>query len=310
MFDPVEACCPNFRTNEYAEARRDLTTNGASEDDAIKFLEPTWKVTHRVTIVRELRKREERDAREAEEIRQRNEIEVQRVRDAELEEEEARKEEGKKNCQKFFPIPDVPPPAVDQDIITPYTQRKLDKGHYVEIYYFTNEGLEDAKKSAGHAEDETMNPIFDPLTNAMSWVPAAAKRDTKSCKDDEDLSIKQLSVAISRMLVAIEAAGWDPVRIKMLATFWGSLLSHELRYSTDPLKVKAVIAYQASQRRLWHQSITAPKGAWNIGILSEDKMRKIVDEVYDKDRKQKCARWGNPAVFPTVTLPVTALFLF
>ena len=80
MIEPVDAICPDFRSPNYAEARKELTDGGASEEDAAKLLEIVWKASRKVGLARELREREEQAMQAAEEMRQKSEIEAQKAR--------------------------------------------------------------------------------------------------------------------------------------------------------------------------------------------------------------------------------------
>ncbi|KAG2039345.1 hypothetical protein BDR03DRAFT_860122, partial [Suillus americanus] len=77
--------------------------------------------------------------------KQLEEEECERLKQVWAEEEEVtHKEDRKKNKHKFTPILDIGIP--DELAIMPcsYALRKLDKGEYVKIWYFTNDGLDEA----------------------------------------------------------------------------------------------------------------------------------------------------------------------
>ena len=72
----------------------------------------------------------------------REEVEEQeRLRQEEIQQEkdEQHKEEEKKNTIKYVPIPDKDVPTHPPVIAT----RRLEKGEYVPLWYYTNAGLED-----------------------------------------------------------------------------------------------------------------------------------------------------------------------
>ena len=89
------------------------------------------------------------------------------------------------------------------------------------------------------------------------------------------------------MIVAMEEASWPQERVAMLAKFWGNLQVHELRSSRDPLDQKALIVYQAEQRRLWHLAISSPQGAYNLARINEEILRKTREKVYWDERRMK-----------------------
>ncbi|KIJ28669.1 hypothetical protein M422DRAFT_189489 [Sphaerobolus stellatus SS14] len=287
--DPSLRICPDFMSDEFADDRRDLTSAECTEAAAARLLERVWKVNHRNEVARWQQRREEEGIRVAEAMRLQAEQQVESRKAAELDAEEARKEERKKNRTKYLHIdPLRGPPTEALEIIAPYAQCKLDKGSYVEMWYFTNEGIAEATKSVGQTEDESMHPIIDPITNVTAWVPAAAKRAPGSMfKNDEEITMEQISIASPRMLLAMEAAAWPDERVNMMANLWGKLLGHKKRSSANAIDIKSLITYQAEQRRKWHLAIATPRGAWNIGIISEEVLKEVSDEVYQRDREKK-----------------------
>lgn len=112
-----------------------------------------------------------------------------------------------------------------------------------------------------------------------AWVPAVASREARTVADGS-ISWENFCQAVPRILLAMEAAKWPPQRLTMLANLWGKLQVHEFRSSRDPLDQRALIVYQAEQRRAWHQAIDSPGGAWDIGTLCESTLSRVRDAVY------------------------------
>ncbi|KIJ31394.1 hypothetical protein M422DRAFT_266931 [Sphaerobolus stellatus SS14] len=261
--DPSRRVCPDFTSEEFANDRRDLTSAECTNAAAAKLLERVWKVNHRSDVAKWQQHREDESIKVVEAMRLQAEQQAESRKAAETEAEETQ-------------------------ILAPYAQRKLDKGSYVEMWYFTDEGIVEVTKTASQAEDESMHPIIDPITKVTAWVPAAVKRAPGSMfKDDEELTMEQISIASPRMLLAMEAAAWPEERVNMMVNIWGKLLSHKKRSSANALDVKSLIVYQAEQHRKWHLAIATPRGAWNIGIISEEVLKGVSDEVYQKDREKK-----------------------
>jgi hypothetical protein len=206
---------------------------------------------------------------------------------AEVDEAESlRKDELKKNKAKYLPIPDRDVPAVPPVIAANYAVRKMEKGLYVELWYYTNSGLDEAFRNSNTTDDEAMMMIH--LANgSTSWVPAAATRSASAITDDKNLFWEDFCQAAPCMIVAMEEADWPQERVAMLAKFWGNLQVHELRTSRDPLDQKTLLVYQAEQRRLWHLAITSPRGAYNLSRINEEVMKKTREQVYWDHRRIK-----------------------
>ena len=202
------------------------------------------------------------------------------------EQENLAKEERKKNRNKYLPIPDCPMPAVTPIFPSEYAVKKMEKGLYVELWYYTNDGLDDAARSHSSADDEAMvmgrNADGSPL-----WVSAAAARESKKILNDKDISWDDFTQAAPQMLVAMTNANWAMERVIMLGQFWGNLQTHELRRSQDLLDQTTLLVYQAKHRLQWHMAIASPGDAYNLAIIDEARMRAIREEVYWKNRARK-----------------------
>jgi hypothetical protein len=190
----------------------------------------------------------------------------------------------KKNKTKYIPIPDRPMPTTTPIFASNYAAKKMDKGQYVELWYYTNDGLDEALRAHTTVDDDAMVIARRP-DGSTTWVPAAVARDSKKVLDDKDLKWEDFCQAVPRTILAMEEADWPAERVAMLASFWGKLQVHEMRSSRDPLDQKALLLYQSRQRRLWHLAIPTPRGAYNISILDESVLRQTKDEVYWEDRR-------------------------
>jgi len=263
--DPNTLVCPNYTSPDFVTARLDFTTATFSDAQAAELLARVWKRTnnaHKVTWKQDIDKAARKAA---EDLRCRAEEEAHRRAKAEDDRLEAESEAMKKNCSKFMFIPLRPPPLVSSVIPSTYTSRKLQRGEYVELHYFTNIGLAESRVAASHADDEAMLPLSDLTTGSMNWIPACMKRSTTSFVPDKELSWDHFSIAVPRILQAMANAKWTDQHTTMLAAFWSGLMNHPYWFSTDPetvdIDLQALLVYQAEQRIAWHQAINTPEGA-------------------------------------------------
>jgi hypothetical protein len=278
--------CPDFAAPAYDEARALFVNNNVTDEQAAALLTQFWQADnnlHRQQWVDQ--NVQDLADNDAEIARQRLEAQENDLLFA-REQENLAKEEMKKNRNKYIQIPDRPMPAVTPIFPSEYAVKKLEKGLYVELWYYTNDGLDDAARSHSAAGDEAMS-LLHGADGSITWVSAATVRESKKILDDKDISWDNFTQAVPRMLVAMTNAGWTMERVVMLGQFWGNIQTHELRRSQDPLDQSTLLAYQAKYRLQWHMAITAPGGAFNLAIIDEGRMRAIRDEVYWKDRLQK-----------------------
>ena len=190
-------------------------------------------------------------------------------------------------------------PTITPVIASNYTNKKMEKGQYVELWYYTNDGLDEAMKTNTTLDDDAMIISKGP-DGSTSWVPATTARDSKRVLDDKDIPWEDFCQAIPRMIIAMEETNWPLERVHRLASFWGNLQVHELRSFCDPLDQKTLLLYQARQCRLWHLAIPTPKSAYNIATIDETVMHKTKEEVYWQDRAARdnkrdfCVRTQSP----------------
>ncbi|KAG1813663.1 uncharacterized protein BJ212DRAFT_1588639 [Suillus subaureus] len=144
------------------------------------------------------------------------------------EEEETRKEECKKNKFKYIPIlwnSGIP----NNQSVTPclYALRKLDKGEYLELWYFMNDGLDEASNSKTTDDDAMI--LLTLADGSNTWVSAASTCNTCLVIKDEDLSFEEFCQACPRFLEALEDTNWPQDWMRMMALFWRNLQVHKYR---------------------------------------------------------------------------------
>ncbi|KAF8810311.1 hypothetical protein BYT27DRAFT_7045932, partial [Phlegmacium glaucopus] len=200
--DPSFLECPDFASPVYAAARAPLINLTTTEDQAIQFLKDIWTAGNQADRVKWRQQIDDDNDALAELNRVQSEADLLRVQTEITEAEALRKEEMKKNKNKYAPIPDRDVPTVAPVIASNYAIRKMDKGLYVELWYYTNAGLDDALRSSNTIDDEAMVMLRRP-DGSSSWVPSASARDATRVLDDKDISWEDFCQAAPRMIVAM-----------------------------------------------------------------------------------------------------------
>lgn len=286
QFDPGLLECPDYASPIYAAARAPFINPNTTEEQAIELLKVFWNAGNQADKLRWQQQIDDDNTALQEQQQIQLEADNLRVQNEIADTEAIRKDELKKNKSKYIPIPDRDVPTIAQVIASNYAIRKMEKGLYVELWYYTNAGLDDALRSSNTNDDEAMVMLRQP-DGSTSWIPAASTKNATGVRDDKDILWEDFCQAVPRMILAMEEADWPRDRVMMLAQFWGNLQIHEYRSSRDPIDQKTLIAYQAEQRKLWHLAITSPRGAYNISRINEDIMRKTRERVYWDDRRLK-----------------------
>ncbi|KAG0705629.1 hypothetical protein DFH29DRAFT_872972 [Suillus ampliporus] len=168
--DPNNAILLDFRTDDHGAARAQLITNGVANNvQAAELLAALWTMNNN-TAQDLWAEQIEEAARDAEEIQRLAAEDEREHQQAIMEEQEAAcKEEQKKNLSLHHPFP-----------LCRTVVRKLKAGEYCELYYFTNKGLKDAKKSILSTEAPGLM-LTTTADSQQTWVNADETHNPKSC---------------------------------------------------------------------------------------------------------------------------------
>ena len=189
--DPGLLECPDFASPTYVLVWAPLINDNTTEAQAIQLLKDVWSIGNEADKIRWQLQNDEEQAAHDEQLRLQAEADDLRAQ-AEVEEAEAtRKDELKKNKSKYIPIPDRDIPTISRVIAANYGIRNMEKGLYVELWYYTNAGLDEAFWNSNTMDDEEMTMFCLP-NGSTSWVPAtAAKTSSNVIEDKRKTSVKQ-----------------------------------------------------------------------------------------------------------------------
>lgn len=283
--DPNHNICPDYMSEVFDNARAQLINANTTEEQAVQLLKNIWEANNNADKVT-WRQQEEDEREDREHREQLEDDERERLEQARAEEEEAtRKEDRKKNKHKFTAILATGIP--NEAAITPcsYALRKMDKGEYVELWYFTNDGLEEANRKKT-VDDDAM--IMSTLADGSSaWVTAASTRDARAVLNDEDLPFEEFCQACPRMLTTMAETDWPEDRIRMMAMFWRNIQIHKFRSMRAPIGQKALLAYQAEQRKRWHVAVKTSVGPYDLSLVNEKVLEETRERVYWEEREKR-----------------------
>ncbi|KAG0698266.1 hypothetical protein DFH29DRAFT_777588, partial [Suillus ampliporus] len=199
--DPNLNICPDYADNAFADTRLQLTNENINEAQAIAILKNIWQADNNIAKDQWTRQVEE-DTEWREHMNRLNEEEQDRLEQDRLEEDEAaRKEDRKKNKFKYTSIPQRDVPTQPVVIPSAYATCKLEKGDFVELWYFTNAGLDDAKLKSSVNDDAMIMAVL--AGGETTWVSAASMRNTSTVVDDQNLPFEDFCQACPRIISAM-----------------------------------------------------------------------------------------------------------
>ncbi|KAG1797619.1 uncharacterized protein BJ212DRAFT_1209507, partial [Suillus subaureus] len=120
-----------------------------------------------------------------------------------------------------------------------------------EIYYWTNDGLDDALTNYCTKDNDGMVPTMGE-DRSTAWVSVAAMRPSTSVVPDRNLTTVDFAQAVPHMINSLEEKGWPKQRVLMLACFWGAIMIHRHWNSRDKSAHKGLMLFQEEQCRAWH----------------------------------------------------------
>lgn len=280
--DPNLNICPNYADDTFINTRLQLTNENITEAQAIVILRNIWQAGNTADKAQWQAQREEDRERQENIERLEDEEQARQEQDRRDEDEAARKEDRKKNKYKYTVVPDLDVPLKTVILPSSYATRKLDKGDYVELWYFTNDGLDDAKLKSSVDEDAM---IMATLTGGdTAWVSAASTRNAGAVIDDQNLTFEDFCQACPRIITAMQEASWPVDRVTMMAMFWRNLQVHDFRSMRDPQAQKALLVYQAEQRKRWHIAVKSAAGAYDLSRINEVLLERTRANVYLEER--------------------------
>ncbi|KAG1769552.1 hypothetical protein EV702DRAFT_931219, partial [Suillus placidus] len=154
--DPSLLVCPDFTGEPYRASRATFLSATTSDTQAADLLRAVW-VTTNTSLCAQWQQQVAEDERLCGEQQHLAEEETERQQQAICLEEEATKaDERKKNCAKHLPIPVRPrlDCTDDEVLVSDFALHKIDKGQYVELYCWTNVGLQEVHSTYRTRDDE------------------------------------------------------------------------------------------------------------------------------------------------------------
>ncbi|KAG1875767.1 hypothetical protein F4604DRAFT_2007749 [Suillus subluteus] len=283
--DPNLEQCPDFTSAIFQGSHTPLLGPTVNDTQAAVTLQTIWVATN-ATLKAQWQQQLDTDALAA--TKQRcllAEADERRLAAQKLQDAVIAEEDRKKNRIHHIPIPDWPRPtcAAATVLICDFTLQKVDKAQFIELYYWTNKGLADAKLDFHNVDDDGMIPMAT-ADGTTTWLPTSATCPAYGVTADHLLSPLDFARVIPCYIASLEQRGWENSCILMLAQFFGALMLHDYWTSDDVFEQHTLLTCQEEQCHAWHQAIPQPSGAWNISVIDEVELSRTYDRICHPDR--------------------------
>ena len=281
--DPALEVCPNFSSAPFLATRNLIITANLAltHEEVAQQLANAWT--------------EENNTRKAEYEQQQGELQAARNEADRLaqeeedrrQEEQAQKEQAEqleieKKKPKLKPL-DRSRTVGDQIDSRPsaYALNKLENHEYIELWYFTTEGCQDAADYQHTVADETFG--LSKVDNFLALHAVSASKASRNAIKDMDLTWRQMEMAKNLLLSYMGKLKWPDEYVQSLAGFFINIDMSSMR--SRPNGERALLVYQARVRREWHDAIKRSE-AFDISVINQELLRNIKDEVHDTVRAE------------------------
>ena len=173
LFDPSLLECPDFASDTYAEARAPFVVHPTTEEQAIQLLIDLWTTGNNADKAKWQQQSVDDEAAITETRHLQSEADAVKAQAETVEAENSKKEEMKKNKSKYLPIPDCDVPTIAPVVAYNYAIRKMEKGLYVELWYYTNAGLDEALHNSNTVNDDSSMKLWLCSVSPMAPPPGS-----------------------------------------------------------------------------------------------------------------------------------------
>lgn len=161
----------------------------------------------------------------------------------------------------------------------PHAVARIKAMEYVELWYFTPNGIKDASQRIPTAVEDAFGLL---RTEAgLAFQPIKASRAAHKVDQDELLSWEMILTARHNLLREAFNAGWPEKIRKALTEFYVNL--EEL--GAQGKNPKALVLYHAVVRRRWHAALKGAGRSFNISIINSALFAELENQLRDKENE-------------------------
>ncbi|KAG1861005.1 hypothetical protein C8R48DRAFT_604753, partial [Suillus tomentosus] len=207
--DPNLEQCPDFTSPSLQDSCLPLLSTSVDDAQAADILRASWLATNAAYKRQWQLQLDAATHKTTEHERLLAEAEAQRCATQDVQDAALLDKDRKKNHIHHIPIPDRPRPsrAAETFIVSDFALRKLDKAQFIELYYWTNKGLADARLDFKTVDDDSMVPTIG-VDGSTVWTAASAARPSTGVITDHLLQPLDFSKAVPHYIDSLEQRGW------------------------------------------------------------------------------------------------------
>ena len=190
--------------------------------------------------------------------------------------QEAEKAEAEKKKPKMKNFDDTLPLATTSRPAQ-YALRRIEEFQYVELWYLTPEGCNDATQCQLTQHDDTFG--LTKVDDIVTLKSVSSLKASKNIIPNSELSFRQMSMAKNAFIPLMTKYHWSVKAITAFAQLFTQLELHP--YRQQEFGERALITFQVRVRREWHDQLKLGT-AFNVGKINEYLLHGIYKELLDK----------------------------
>lgn len=162
-----------------------------------------------------------------------------------------------------------------------YATAKLEKGQYVEIWYFSPKGCADTLSSQLTSTPDHIG--LSDVKGVLILRSAVSTPPSKKVIPDKDLSWDEMTKGGMVLVNEMTRAGWNEKHVKLHARLFVTLQSHYLRWEDKGEAI--LLTYLARVRREWH-ALSKLEQTFDISVINDVLLEQISSELFQKLNSQ------------------------
>ncbi|KAF8624454.1 hypothetical protein AX15_005866 [Amanita polypyramis BW_CC] len=245
--DPLLEAEPDFSGDPFHQTRADLTALNIPEDTITNCIRQTWIASRQI---RHDAWAEDCQRRRRSEPPQDGPPQDGPPQDGPPQDEPPHRNSIQSKKAKAFPV-GITVPEAESPRPSEYARQKITKSEYIELWYFSREGLAEASMPTTSTSNDTFGLVTGDL-GAIQLCPVATTKASKNALPDESLSWDQISITSKVYVDTLRKGQWPDQHVWALVKFFSELDYQRTQFTSIPDRV--FIKYQATVRRQWMDS--------------------------------------------------------
>ena len=157
---------------------------------------------------------------------------------------------------------------------------KMEAMEYVELWYFTTEGCQEASLAIPATTPDTFGILS--TETGLALQPINTLKPSKNAAQDAQLSWEQLMTARHTMISVVHQVCWPKKYTHMFAAFYMNLEG----LKSEGYNSKALILYHTTVRKQWYSALKSQGKIFNISIINEKLFQKLENQIRDRNQEQ------------------------